>query len=810
MFSQSNNEEGRAMAYTGLGMAYNSLGEFAAALECHKEAVAILERFNNRLGLTVSLANIGINLDLLGDYSQALVYHERSLELSRQTKDDRSEGACLTNIGVVYGHIGDYPKAEYYFQQSLMISQKIGDLDGEAIGLYNIIDIYLGKGDIEKAALIANRALLIHQKLGDIQGEGADLAKLGSIYDRLGNINKAVECYKKALSICRQIGDLTGEEITLSGMAHIYFIKGQYAKALESHQEAYAIAYRIGDTEGEWRESHSIGMLLAILEKFQDAAVAYERALKQIERATDLLTGQMKSVYAEKVREIFDEYIGILIVLEEEQPDNQHAERAFTIAEKGKAQDLLEKLVEQRSLINARADAELTKQREKIYAQIDAKRMLLQRRGLADERRQEILYEKEELERRLDAVNVELRGKEAGLGQIVYPQAPDIEIVRKEVLSDHEALLEYYTGDTESYLFVITKNKYLLIPLGLEEDDLTAIINGGSAEGAELRNELNNRVLKLLDGEKRKYLYRKLIDEPLKDHVNIFSGIKKLTIIPHGPLYGLPFEVLCDEQGYLGDRFEIRYGPSALILKIAGESQGGGKGLLSVANPDFGPLPPGSSCADRKMQSMALQDIGPLCPLYAIEATGRNLQKTGGAGSQFLTGKAATKKAFLAQAPGRRSIFVGTHGLLDGEHPMYSMLAFAPGIGENGDDGRLHAYEVFGLNLKGVDLVTLAACQTGEGKPIGGSLQGLSSAFLAAGAKGLVVSLWSVDEQATAKLMELFYARLNKGIPAAQALAEAKKELRKITVPVDPHDPGKGTISYDQPYYWAGFILIGR
>ena len=117
---------------------------------------------------------------------------------------------------------------------------------------------------------------------------------------------------------------------------------------------------------------------------------------------------------------------------------------------------------------------------------------------------------------------------------------------------------------------------------------------------------------------------------------------------------------------------------------------------------------------------------------------------------------------------------------------------------EGGEDGFLQMREIFNLNLD-ADLVVLSGCETGRGKLLKGEgLVGLSRAFLAAGARSLVVSLWRVNDRSTSLLMEAFYLNLKEGLGKAEALHQAKLALMKV-------EEGR----YAHPYYWAPFILIG-
>jgi CHAT domain-containing protein len=114
---------------------------------------------------------------------------------------------------------------------------------------------------------------------------------------------------------------------------------------------------------------------------------------------------------------------------------------------------------------------------------------------------------------------------------------------------------------------------------------------------------------------------------------------------------------------------------------------------------------------------------------------------------------------------------------------------------DESEDGRLETHEVFNLDLPQTDLVVLSACETHLGElSSGDELVGLERAFLRAGSPSLLTTLWPVDDEATAELMEQFYTHLRAGVPKAEALRLAQMETRK---------------EHPEPYYWAGFVLVG-
>jgi hypothetical protein len=201
-----------------------------------------------------------------------------------------------------------------------------------------------------------------------------------------------------------------------------------------------------------------------------------------------------------------------------------------------------------------------------------------------------------------------------------------------------------------------------------------------------------------------------------------------------------------------------------------------------------------------------------------------------------------------------RFLHLATHGTADWRMPLQSALILSRDqlpdplkqleAGKPVYDGRLTAEEVLSKWKLDADLVTLSACQTALGKyERGEGFLGFAQAFILAGSRSVVLSLWKVDDGATALLMQRFYANLlgkrdglKKPLPKAEALAEAKRWLRGLDreealrrwagvvggvvrgkgrkklplLPAVPKATDKADRPYAHPYYWAAFILVGK
>jgi CHAT domain-containing protein len=160
-------------------------------------------------------------------------------------------------------------------------------------------------------------------------------------------------------------------------------------------------------------------------------------------------------------------------------------------------------------------------------------------------------------------------------------------------------------------------------------------------------------------------------------------------------------------------------------------------------------------------------------------------------------GKEATEGAFKREPLDQfRALHLAVHGFADTQYPERSALVLAPDP-KGAEDGLLQVREIMRLRLN-AELTTLSACDSGVGKLEGQEgVSNLVEAFLVAGSKSVVASLWSVDDRSTRMLMADFYGRLARREPSASALRNAKLDLLDKV----------GDLS---PYYWAAFIGVGE
>jgi CHAT domain-containing protein len=384
------------------------------------------------------------------------------------------------------------------------------------------------------------------------------------------------------------------------------------------------------------------------------------------------------------------------------------------------------------------------------------------------------------------------------------------------------------------------RNEVALLFVAGKEGSQVVVLDGGAGGGAgglavyplPPMRELGKQVAALTDRETLALPAEArahgaaafaLLLAPLADRIR---G-KDLVIVPGGPLCLLPFELLVEggeaEGTYLIEGHRVRYATSLTALHLVRLWERGRPRLeqafWAVGDPVYeaddprltGRTDVGGATREALEEYSSRTRSGEAAGGYkrlrfSGDEVTRIRETLGGSKDQTLTGlqaseaavKAASRDGVLARA---RYVHFATHGILGADRGLQPSLVLslvgndnrAEGGGVN--DGFLQLDEVTNLKLN-ADLVVLSACQSGQGTLYGGEgVVGLSRAFLYAGARGLVCSLWSVDDKQTAELMASTYSRLQANEAAANALRAAKIGMIR---------QGKA------PALWGAFILIGE
>ena len=776
-------------------------------MDYHLQALELTRVLGQRSGQAAAINNVGFIYDSLGEKQKALEHYKQALDIFRALSDRNGEASTLNNIGAFHiNTLGDPKTALEYYLQSIELRRALRQPTEEAKMLDNIGFLFKTLGDLPKALEYHRKALEMNRTLGQRLGEGASLTNLGATYFSMGELQTSLDYFSQALALHRIMGNRSSEAIALFGMAQVERARGNLDQARSQMEES-----------------------LKIIESMR-AKVASQ---------------DLRATFLAQHQDYYEFYTDLLMRLHQREPSKGHDLEALQASERARARSLLELIAEARVDVEQGIAPELKQHERATHSRIAwLQSRLIEVYSQTKPDKDKISTLEEEL-KKVDAereqLTMEIRQKHPRYADLQYPSPLALKAIQS-LLDDRTLLLEYALGKDASFVFAVTSNDFLAARL-----PSAASITG---QVQALRLAITTRPQRNMFGkqiEHSRQLYRDLVEPAEK----LFSGKKKLIIVPSGILHYLPFEVLLSsgvertlaragsvDWPYLVRDYAISYVPSASVLATLRsrpqEKSGLRKTFLAFADPVYGNEPEAEAGLVQSHLRGAFGDQRSW-KLERLPESRREVEQIASLYAQdkvsLLLGQQATEEN--VKTAGRlsqyRFIHFATHGLLNEESPPYSGLVLslsnarkAPSTathipaqaGQAGEktadrspqspirnpqleDGLLQVYEVFNLRLS-ADLVVLSACETGLGKQVKGEgLIGLTHAFLYAGTPSVLVSLWSVQDRSTADLMVNLYQQMDRAQDKTEALRQAKLKLIKNS-------------RYAHPYYWAPFILIGE
>ena len=323
------------------------------------------------------------------------------------------------------------------------------------------------------------------------------------------------------------------------------------------------------------------------------------------------------------------------------------------------------------------------------------------------------------------------------------------------------AVVEYAELHDEIVAFVVTNESIKFVKIDATQTQIKNLLQKVHFQFAALRHsheKISKHLaqLKLRSEHLLNRLYNILI-VPLRDLIID----KNIVVVPFGVLHYIPFHALFDGESYLIENCQVSYAPSAGVLQfcLKRETENFEKALVV-------------GFADERIPE--------------VENEVRNLAKILPQ-TEVLIGTEATFSALKLRAANLDVLHLACHAQFRTENPLFSSLHLA--------DGWANVRDASLLELKNC-LVTLSACETGLNSVASGDeLIGLVRGFLSAGASALLLSLWTVQDAATANLMRDFYSHLHQGKSFAESLRQAQLSFIKQEV---------------HPYFWSPFVLVGH
>ena len=735
---------------------------------------------------------------------------EQALQTARELHDRQWESRASGELGIVTFLEGDRTKAEKLVGAALLTAMENGDVTAQ-VRLLSMIGN--GLADIKRydeASEFFSRALKLAGETKDIgfpfmayEGQARCLTALDKPLDAkkllqtaldesrkdekwghqaqililLGELSLASNKIQEAEKYLQDAGELSRtnqfrrmETEAMYELAAIYRNQGKLKETQDCLRRGIDASRAVGDKYYLPRDLSSLAEIKALRGELQEADALWEQATDVLEgMLINEPSGNARSTMVAATSDVYLRHFALAA-------NEKNVQKAFRIVERARGRSVADLLWRGPSdMPSGHIDTFADRQISSLQVQLIRADSQKQREELLSE-----LFDAEE--RRSFAVNATAK-------PYAVRRPVQLRFLQRALLKD-ELLLEYVLSDPDSYCLAITRTSARLIPLRVSRGRIELLVR---AYLAQVRTKHS-------PDETARRLYAVLLGP-----IDVVRTRSRIVVIPDGILHLLPFDALQDANGtYVLESSVITYAPSATVLQLLRLRRRTRPTLpfLGVGDVAYDSGSSIASAAAERSKDSGTRGIYDLAgahfdPLPASRDEVRGASEIFGRGSVLLLGPDATEAAFKHEPLAKfRVLHLAVHGIANSKYPERAALVLGRDS-KSQEDGLLQAREIADLVLN-ADLVILSACDTGVGRLQGEEgIASLQRAFLVAGAKATVSTLWTADDTFTAALIKQFYINLADGMDKGSALRQAKLDLiRKFG--------DKAT-----PFYWAGFVLDG-
>jgi CHAT domain-containing protein len=756
----------------GLGQLEARRGDYPRARDAFVEALTIYERTGpvlDAMSLRLELAGV---LAAMGEVQGAIDALRRAEDEAAaiDAPPDARAGAALVRADL-HVALNSLAEAEREYGLAERLYAEAGDVAGQAEARQGQGLLLLEREDFVRAGQVLGGAAQVQEANENRRGAALTRTLMARARSEQGDLVGARALLRQSVAELERLEDVVAQAFALGALADLEAEGGRPLAADSAYGRALGLIEDRRATEVRWRLHFGRGLAARSTGALDVAVRDLRAAVAEVERtASGLALAERRSAYHADKAEVYAQ-----LALTEHMRGRVSA--AFDATERLRAREALEMLARGRTSppsgiagdLAAREHdlrvriAELTRDVEPMEPglmqargprSLDASGAALERLTRAREEYGELL--------------LEMRERAPREAELHVPRSADWRDVARR-LTPGTALIEYLLTDSGSVAFVVTSDTLGAVELGVRRRDVARLVEFSRATIESLPHAGDTQ----WQGPLRR-LHEYLI-APAED-TGLLHGVSRLVLVPHAELHYVSFAALLDQRGsYLVERYALGFAPSASVWLALGDRPTGSSrgGVLALA-----PSPQALPASGREVAAVTRLARGD---------------------ARLLMRADASEAALRRLASEYRVLHLATYGVLNRRNPLFSFVDLSAG---GGHDGRLEVHEVFGLELA-ADLVVLSACQTGLGSgaladvPEGDDWIGLTRAFLHAGANRVVATLWAVEDEASAALMERFYEARARGSDDMTSLAQAQRRL--LREPSSAH-----------PFYWAAVVLVGE
>jgi CHAT domain-containing protein len=803
---------------------YRNIGRYEEAIANYRTLLLKLIEIGDKARQAHVLTGLADIYVWIGDAGTAIPLYKRALNLYETTGDRINQINVLSALGelVISGAISAQEATEYFSAAGKLLNSF------ENLNLFPEIVVESGDNVLTRERIDA----IVHERLSSFQPSvlkvaGTFYQRAGRVIGTLGNIDMGLVYLSLALKYHEALPPPRYREDAFEQAKDWYFLgegfrqKQLFKEALNHFSRAEELVRFVRSPEIHWVYA-GLAKTYEDMGDHTNALTYYKKGLATLESIHDQQgTEQAKIGVFTGALYAYKRLVPLLLKIYQNTGDQSYIEDAFQTTERLKGRAFREMFITSRASREAGELGEIATKSNTIRTEMGLIRDRLEHARTDSLQGNRLLDRLEELQTSLDKLRLEEIKQNPANAQIFSPEPVTLSQVQ-QALEPDTALLEFTFSDQQIILWVITKEgvRYALVNK-TEKPILQEYLR-------TLREPVigSGEILKHVALGKELY---KVFLEPVDEYLR---GKKNLIIAPHGDLYYLPFEALIRtgkeldskiysnlaDVPYLIKYYQISYISSASAIVTPQDKARNKKELPRLPLLAFGdPI----YQAERSSENLE----GPIAALQNLSLRGREFKRLEYSGEEVrriasvwnisptsehvnLQEKASVERVREMDLSKYHILHFATHAVLGDKISLASEPALILSQKDNTEKGRgtLQFSDILTLKLN-ADLVVLSACETGLGKYHDGEgIVGLTRAFFYAGASSAVVSLWKVEDQSTALLMERFYQRLKTGQNKAQALRQAKLEIIGSSIKLKATGTEE---SLAAPFFWAPFILIG-
>ncbi len=804
IFSDQGDELRLARLRTNMGNILYRQDRFEEALRLYHNAYNAFTGIGSPQDVAIVLKNMATCQISLNQFSEALETYGKGRAYSVEHNMPLLVAEADYNIAYLYYLRGEYTKAIELYQATREHCRKLGDVYHQGLCDLDQCEMYLELNLSEEGGQLARRALDTFRSLGMGYEAAKAMANLAIACSQNGNVPLGLDLFRRARELFARENNFAwmamvdlyqalaffqehrlAEAETLCAsalrffsrspmmakaalcqllLARIHLAAGRVEVARETCLGAIARLEQAETPALTYQAYFVLGLVEEALHAPEAARRAYETAHGRLENLrSHLKSEEMKIAFLKDKTAIYEALVRMRLRKGASPAD---LEAAFAYIEQAKSRSLADLIAYRGSTLPSPRNTHraLVEEVSALRAELNYHTRSIQLRensaGPAGTAQIEKLRRAaRDCEQRLMETMANLRVEDREFANLDEARSIDLETIRS-VLPEETVLLQYYRVQDTFYACLLSRRDLKIVPLG-SASKLRRVLQllrfqlSKFRLGADYVRTFEQRLRQATEAHLREF-YDQLI-APVQEHLRA----SHLIVAPHEFLHYLPFQALTDGTRYLGDRYTISYTPSASVYylcrtKNVTESEGS----LVLGVPD-----PAAPQIENEVRAVA--SVLPDAHVYL--------------------GKEVTLEVLKERGARSRYIHIATHGWFRQDNPMFSSISLG--------NSNLNLFDLYQLSLP-AELVTLSGCGTGLNVVVGGDeLMGLKRGLLYAGAQGVLLTLWDVNDLSTAEFMKSFYEQLRGTSNKAEAVRQATAELRR---------------KYPHPYYWAPFILVGK